>query len=292
MLRALLGIVVLCVAAAVQRPEPARLEVLAPGVLSAGEVYRGAFTPDGGTLYFFKKTGRAETYRIFSSSRTAVGWATPAVVDLGGEFSDLYPAISRDGRRLVFSSYRPVPGRGSEKPNAHLWAAERTPAGWSTPVFLARASALGHYHSWVEFGFDGALYFRRTTPDWTRTVTMRAAPDGDGYAEPVPYTDVERWKGWRHDVRVVGGAPGPGGRLVFLDVATTNPATGRDASDIWVSQRRGTAWTEPRPLGAGVNTDGYDVFPFVSPDGRDLYFVRDFATFHRLPLAQALASID
>jgi L-ascorbate metabolism protein UlaG (beta-lactamase superfamily) len=48
---------------------------------------------------------------------------------------------------------------------------------------------------------------------------------------------------------------------------------------------------EPVPLGAGVNTDGFDVFPFLSPDGRDLYFVRDFSTFHRIPLADALASI-
>ncbi len=292
MISATLGIVSLCLAAVVPQPGPTRPEVLAPGVLSAGEVYRGAFTPDGGTLYFFKKTGSGETFRIFSSSRTTSGWATPAVVDLGGEFSDLYPAISGDGRRLVFSSYRPVPGRGSEKPNAHLWSAERTADGWSAPVFLARASTPGHYHSWVEFGFDGALYFRRTTPDWTRNVTMRAAPDGDGFGEPEPYADVERWKGWRTDVRVAGGAPGPDGRLVFLDVAATNPATGRGASDIWVSLRRGPGWTDPQPLGAGVNSDGYDVFPFVSPDGRDLYFVRDFATFHRVALAEALASID
>jgi hypothetical protein len=280
------------VTAAVPRTERAPLEVVAPGILSAGEVYRGTFMPDGGTLYFFKKTGSGETYRIFSSTRGAGGWATPAVVGLGGEFSDLYPAISRDGRRLAFSSYRPVPGHGGEKPSAHLWIADRTATGWSTPVFLARASSLGHYHSWVEFGFDGALYFRRTSPDWTQTVTMRAAPDGDAFGPPAPYADVERWKGWRADVRVAGGAPGPDGRLMFLDVATTNPATGRDASDIWVSLRRGGAWTEPRRLGAGVNSAGYDVFPFVTPDGRDLYFVRDFATFHRLPLAQALASID
>ena len=112
------------------------------------------------------------------------------------------------------------------------------------------------------------------------------------YGAPEPYADVERWKGWRPDVRIVGGAPGPGGALVFLDVATTNPRTGRGASDIWVSRRRGAAWSDPAPLGAGINTDGYDVFPFVSPDGTTLYFVRDFATFHRIPLAEALASIE
>lgn len=292
MLSAILGIVVLGVTAVIAQPRPARPEIVSPGVLSAGEVYRGSFTPDGATLYFFKKTGSGEIYRIYTSTRTATGWTLPVVVDLGGESSDLYPAVSRDGRRLVFSSYRPVPGRGGEKPNAHLWSADRTATGWSTPVFLARTSTPGHYHSWVEFGFDGALYFRRTTPDWATNVTMRARPDGDGYGEAEPYADVERWKGWRPDVRVAGGAPGPDGPLVFLDVATTNPATGRGASDIWVSQKRGDTWTDPKPLGAGINSDGFDVFPFVSPDGRDLYFIRDFATFHRIALTEAMASIE
>ena len=290
MLSAIVGIAALWLAAGAVRPAPP--EVVAPGVLSAGEVYRGTFTADGSALYFFKKTGSGETYRIFTSRQTAAGWSTPAVVDLGGEFSDLYPALSRDGQRLVFSSYRPVPGQAGGKPNAHLWSAERTASGWSPPVFLAQVSTPGHYHSWVEFGPDGALYFRRTTPDWSRNVTMRAAWNGHAFAPPEPYAEVERWKTWRPDVRIAGGTPGPDGRLVFLDVATTNPTTGRGASDIWVSRRIGGDWTDPKPLGAGVNTDGFDVFPFVSPDGRDLYFVRDFRTFHRIPLAEALASLD
>jgi L-ascorbate metabolism protein UlaG (beta-lactamase superfamily) len=269
----------------------AAVEVFGPGVLSVGEVYRGSFTPDGNTFYFFKKIGSGEDYRIYSSNRSANGWTTPAVVDLGGKFSDLYPSISRDGRRIVFSSYRAVPGGQGGKPNAHLWYADRVNNRWTTPVFMARASTLGYYHSWVEFGFDDAIYFRRTTPDFKITHTMRVQWTGAEYSSPKPYVDAERWKGWRRDVIVAGGSPGPAGRLVFLDVATKNPRTGRAASDIWVSIKRGDKWTEPAPLGAGINSDGYDVFPFVSPDGRDLYFVRDFSTFHHIPLADALASI-
>ena len=175
-------------------PERAAVPVLEPGVLSSGEVYRGTFTPDGDTLYFFKKTGAGETYRIFSSHRRATGWSMPTVVNLGGTFSDLYPAISRDGRRMVFSSYRPAPGDTTAKPSAYLWAVERTATGWSAPTFLARVSMFGHYHSWVEFGFDGALYFRRTTPDWQSTATLRAAWTGSDLSTPEPYADVERWK--------------------------------------------------------------------------------------------------
>jgi hypothetical protein len=137
-------------------------------------------------------------------------------------------------------------------------------------VLLSSVTTPGHYHSWVEIGFDEALYFRRTTPDWKMTASLRARWTGTGYAAPEPNADIERWQGWRADVTVAGGSPGPDASLVFLDIATRNPATGKPASDIWVAEKRGEAWSEPRPLGGGVNSDGFDVFPFVSPDGRDL----------------------
>lgn len=265
------------------------------GVLSVGEVYRGCFAQDGRTFYFFKKvTPGREDYRIFVSQLTQGQWSAPAPLRLGGDFSDLYPALSRDGRRLVFASYRPVPKLAAPgqttaaKPNAQLWMVERAGQGWGEPVFLTALNQLGHYHSWVEFGPDGALYFRRTTPDWQHKTTLRARWQRGAFLPPEPFHEVERWQNWRADVRIAGGSPGPDGQTIFLDVATHDPQTGRSASDIWVSCKRGPTWTNPQPLGAGVNGAGYDVFPFFAPDGKTLYFVRDFAAFYALPLRAAL----
>jgi len=279
-------------AAKSQASDTAQPAVFGPGVLSAGEVYRGCFTPDGRSFYFFKKVTRGqEDYRIFVSHLTNGQWSEPERVNLGGEYSDMYPAISKDGRRLAFSSYRPAPGDASAKPNAHLWYVDRQGEGWGKPVFMAAASRLGHYHSWVEFGFDGGVYFRRTTPDWRANETLVTRWNGRVYTAPEPVAAVERWKNWRAETRIVGGSFGPDGRVVFLDVATRNPQTGRGASDIWVSFQRDGDWTEPKPLGANINQDGFDVFPFFSPDGKEMFFVRDFAAFYRIPLAEALKSV-
>lgn len=271
-----------------QQVEP---EVFGPGVLSVGEIYRGCFTPDGRAFYFFKKvTPGQEDYRIFVSHLVNGKWAEPERVSLGGDHSDLYPAISADGKRMVFSSYRPAPGDTSAKPNAHLWYVEREENGWGMPVFMTAVNKLGHYHSWVEFGPAGALYFRRTTPDWTISQTLFTRWNGKEFTAPALFEAAEGWKSWRAEVRIAGGSPGPDGKVVFLDVATRNPKTGRGASDIWVSFKKGNDWIEPKPLGPQINTDGYDVFPFFSPDKKTLYFVRDFATFYRLPLKAALAT--
>lgn len=96
-----------------------------------------------------------------------------------------------------------------------------------------------------------APFLARPAPSRTHTCGPPSSGWSTGFGAPEPYADVERWKTWRRDVRTAGGAPGPAGRLVFLDVATTNPATGRGASHTWASQRNGDQWTDPRPLDAG-----------------------------------------
>jgi len=266
-------------------------ELFGAGVLSVGEIYRGTFTPDGRGFYFFKKiTPNQEDYRIFVSRLVSGKWTTPERVNLGGDFSDLYPSISKDGKRMAFSSYRPAPGDTSAKPNAHLWYVDRKGDGWGEPVFMAAANGLGHYHSWVDFNGDSVIYFRRTTSDWRSNETLITRWNGKEFTSPTPYEAAERWKRRHGDMRIAGGSPSPDGNVIFLDVATHNPKTGRGASDIWVSFRKGRDWTEPKPLGAGVNADGYDVFPFFSPDGKEMYFVRDFAAFYRIPLKEALKS--
>jgi Tol biopolymer transport system component len=263
------------------------------GVLSVGEIFRGSFTPDGRSFYFFKKvTPEQEEYRIFVSHLKNKQWSEPVRVDLGGDHSDTYPAISKDGKRMAFASYRPVPGVEQKKPNAHLWYVDRKGDGWGTPVYMAAANTIGHYHSWVEFGSKGEIYFRRVTPDFSGRMTMVTQWDGKQYGTPVPFEPVERWVNKRDDIRINGGSPGPNGKTLFFDVTVRDPDTGRfQGSDIWVSAYKRGTWSEPQPLGANINKPSYDVFPFFSPDGKQMYFVRDFAAFYEIPLADALGSL-
>ncbi len=45
--------------------------------------------------------------------------------------------------------------------------------------------------------------------------------------------------------------------------------------DIWISERQGEEWTEPKNIGAPVNSSGYDGFASLSSDGKTIYFIRD-----------------
>jgi sugar lactone lactonase YvrE len=82
-----------------------------------------------------------------------------------------------------------------------------------------------------------------------------------------------------------------GGAAQILEISAVDTATGRRApGDLWVSERRGSEWSDPRPLGAGVNSGGTENFIFLSPDGRELFYVRNFDEVRHISLAAALAA--
>jgi hypothetical protein len=104
-------------------------EIFAPGVISdAQEQWRITFTPDGRTAYFasspefFPFTRRAT---IYVSRRARGGWTTPEVAAFSGRYGDIDPFLAPDGRRLYFSSIRPVDG--ATRGDADIWYVERTP---------------------------------------------------------------------------------------------------------------------------------------------------------------------
>ena len=262
----------------------------APHLADSTTLFRGQFSPDGQELYYFKKeTPGEEDYRIYVSRLENGAWSEPKRMLIAGEVSELYPTLTPDGRRLVFSSYQPVPGDTSSHPNAHLYVAERQGAGWGAPVLQRRASRIGWYHSGPMIGRDSALYFAITSPDWRTQISIRSDWDGREYGTPVPYAEAERWRGWQRDRLVVwGGQPTPSDSVMLVG-ASARRGNGTEPADIYASFRRADGWSEPVPLGAGVNSEANENFAFTSPDGCELVFTRGYSRFFHVSLAAALA---
>jgi WD40-like Beta Propeller Repeat len=267
---------------------PVHVHPFGSGVLDGGEIFRGSFSPDGATFYFFKKTrADPEEYRIFVSRRRGEQWTPPDELAVGGNHSNTYPTVSPDGRHLVFASSRPAPGMG-EKPNYYLWLATLDGEKWSEARFLPELNEAGYYHSWPSFSTDGRLHFRRTTADWRTNVTMVAAFT-DGYVgKPEVDTSIDRCRRAGPNLRVVGGIPAATGGGYLLDVAVPGQPNRPAHSDIWYCATPFRGAVTVTPLPAEINTPEFETFPFFSPDGSDLYFVRAFRTFHRVRLADAL----
>ena len=51
--------------------------------------------------------------------------------------------------------------------------------------------------------------------------------------------------------------------------------SGYGREDIYVSERNKNGWSRPENIGSTINTDNYEGFPSISPDGKKLYFTRE-----------------
>lgn len=262
--------------------QPIRIDTMGAGTISAPgqQNYQGTFSADGSTFYFFRKHGAGEDYRPWVSVRRGDRWTMPYRLDLGGDHSDLYPAIAPDNRRLVFSSYRPLPGRPAAKPQAHLWITERAGNGWAPARPLTDLITPGHYHSGVRFDPDGTLRWVDQTPDYRTRTFYQAAPVGDGFGARVVAPGGDDWAERLPDgQRLWGPVYNPAGDLVLLGVSELDASGRPRPSDLWVAAREAGHWTMPKRLPEVVNSAGWENFPVFSPNGTRWYFNRDFGAF-------------
>lgn len=106
-----------CVASQAAMSSPKEPRLFGSGTVSSGDNEFGpAFTPDGQTLFFCRTApGRTNFQAILVSRRVNGAWSEPDVAPFSGEWKDLDPSISPDGKVLVFASNRPVGGAEARK---------------------------------------------------------------------------------------------------------------------------------------------------------------------------------
>jgi hypothetical protein len=261
---------------------------MSPG--DSGKVYSSVLSPDGKEFYFFKLVGPGhEDYRIFRSRLSSGYWSSSELLDLGGDYSDLYPAPSPDGKRLVFASYRPAPGDTSGHRNAHLWYVVRSGKEWVEPRFI-HASTYGYYHSGLRHDADGSLRFNRTTPDWqsTQQFSIRWTDTAYSSAEKVPPDPAaEYWREHLGDSMYVWGAVGGPDGIALVQVSRVAANGRRSPAVYFLSRPQGNEWSDLVPAGGGLG-EGAPNFAWFSRDSCYVHYTSDYTSFRRVPLAEVL----
>jgi len=236
----------------------AQPRVFAPGIVSTRyDEWATSFTPDGQTVYF----SRGGVYWTVCFSKNIDGvWQRPQVAGFSGVWRDTDPFVSPDGKRLFFVSNRPTAGMPQDKPSKtyHLWYVDHLRGDeWGTP-----------YH------IDGPVN-PDSCSDYGPSVSARGtlfwcSRDREGNKGMQGY--YARWQGDHYDrpkmIRIDGMesvqdpfvAPDES-FLVFLN-----------GMDLYVSMRRGDGWGPAEKLGVQVNNGDYNSSPYVSRDGKTLYY--------------------
>lgn len=245
-------------------------EVFAPGVVSTdAEEWRIGFTPDGRTAYF----GRSDDFfpisrqaTILQTHRRGGGWTEPRPAPFSGVHSDLDPFVTADGRRLFFSSIRPVDGQ--PRADVDIWMVERTRSGWGRPVNVGAPNGPAD-ELYPTVTADGTLYFASDRPGGLGGFDIyRSRLGRDGRYQPAENLGAPvNTTGWEFN-------PAPLATGTLMVFASIDRAGGYGSGDLWWTARVGGRWTTPRNLGPAVNTSRDEYHPVLTPHLDRLYFIR------------------
>ena len=228
----------------------------------------GAFADGGATLYLTRSARDFSRSRLFVARRSGPGWGAPAPLFDAGH-TDAGPALSPDGTRLYFHSNRST-GIDGVADEWNLFVAERDAGGaWSAPSALSAPLNTSKAECCLAPAPDGSLLFASDRHgSWD---IWRAWPDGGSWRlDKLPEGINTSYMEWPSSVDLVRTASGEVERLLFSSIRRG----GAGGDDLYVAFRESGAWLEPRSLGAGVNTPGYEDSPRIAPDGSLVFAAR------------------
>ena len=83
-----------------------------------------AISPDGSEMFFTIQSNQHAVSTIIRLKKLSNNkWSNPEVASFSGKYSDLEPAYSPDGKKLYFSSNRPV--AGNDPKDYDIWYVEK-----------------------------------------------------------------------------------------------------------------------------------------------------------------------
>ena len=229
------------------------------GVALPNDESAPSFTPDGKTVYLADK-------QVICFSKMVNGkWGKPTVAPFSGQWKDWDPTLSPDGKRLIFVSNRPLDGMPQDKPqkNAQLWYIDCLSGGdWSKPRHLD-----------APVNLDGLNDYAPSVSSLGSICFCSRGRDGNkgmgGY-----YT---KWLGDHYDKPKLLALNGSNDIFDPFIAPDESYIIFASNNNLYISYRQGNKWSPGQKLGPQVNNGNANYDPYVSPDGKMLYYSQDHA---------------
>jgi Tol biopolymer transport system component len=194
-------------------------------------------------------------------------WSRPASPAFADTTSDDYnPVFALDGKRLFFSSRRRAPPGYPNGNGNRIWSVVRTADGWGLPEpidsLVSKSREFGH-----SVAQSGTLYFASTSGGPNLDI-YRAHYAAGRYAEPMLLPDGVNSDGYDDGPHI---APDES----YLIFESSRNAKDGNLDLFIVFKDSGGHWGMPVNIGPRINTDSYERFARVSPDGKYLFFASD-----------------
>lgn len=243
-----------------QTDSTAEPQLFMPGIVSLPDRYEfgSIFNADGSEFYFaIQHDGWTEIHMIH---QIRGGWSAPIKIIGSSSFSANDPFLSNDGQRLYFIT----PRNGQydigyiERGDDGQWSEAKFPSG---PI---NSTANEYYISFTQAGDmvfasdrnakagdDFDLYIARRTPG--------------GYAPAEAFPSSINSLGYEADAFIA-----PDESYVIF---SSNREGGLGRGDLYISfAQTDGGWSQAVSMGDIINSEGHELCPFVSHDGKYLYY--------------------
>ena len=250
-----------------QEPPGEVPRLFAPGIVSTGcHDLDIAISPDGKEI-FFTRSGLDWYATVLYLKRTETGWQGPTLLPIKKFANYKYAFVSPDGKYLLFEKRGPA--SNGRRGNLDIFISEKTETGWGEPSRMDNGINTENNEGYISMASNGNLYFGADYPQSRgRFDIYMFSPDKEGGSKVTHLGNSINSESGDFHAYVA-----PDESYLIFD--SQRPG-GFGRNDLYISYRMSDGtWTKAVNMGGKINTPFGDMRPFVSYDGKHLFFCSD-----------------
>ena len=255
-----------------QKPPGKTAEIFAPGIISTGHSESIAcFSQDGRELYFMLY-GSPIGVLLYTKENKGV-WTKPKVMPFSSKYNGKY-ILSPKGNQIVFSSNRPLNGKGKPLDDYYTWIVEKEGDKWGIPKYIKEfEDEEKSFSAYPSSAINGNIYFFSKRKDGIGGEDIYMSRFDNGvYSKPENLGNMINSEYDEIDPFI---APDES-YLIFL--RRSNEGFG--GVDLYISfKNKDGEWTESKNMGSNINSEASEFCPTVTPDGKYMFFTSNRSTY-------------
>ncbi len=254
-----------------QEPPGLTPKIFAPEMVSLKNRYEfgSVFSRDGKEFYYAVEVAQRPHIEYIKYENNQ--WSAPVKLLFSDKYGYNDPFLSPDENKLFFISDQALDGQGDKK-DIDIWYVQREKNGWSKPINAGKEINSAHNEYYISFTKKGTMYYssnKQASDIKSKAFDIYSSPSAKGVFQAS--TRLGAAINSDHYEADVFVSPNED----YIIYCSERP-NGNGAGDLFISFKTSKgAWSEAKNMGKTVNSPGYEFCPFVTADGKYLFFSRD-----------------